>query len=145
MADHVTFRCIRATNGKVDLVYTSLAECLQTNVQDNRIHIDVLVDGNGHRNLERDYDGRAVVLLTCYRIICRRVETCERRHYTDMTWGIRWRLIPYIRYTQHAYSDVYVIKYPNNSFDVPCDITLDDPILLDLRRHWYDELKKHYS
>jgi len=132
MAEHRTFRCIRATNGKVNLVYTSLAECLQTDPDNNHINVDVLV---------RRHAGDTDTDRSTYRIICRRVHVCARKHYDDYPiGGIRCRVLSYIRGGQLYYENVTIIKYIDDQFQHPVDVALDDSVLLLFRRYFSDEL-----
>ena len=131
MAEHRTFRCIRATNGKVNLVYTSLAECLQTDPDNNHINVDVLV---------RRHAGDTDTDRSTYRIICRRVHVCARKHYDAWMGGVHNRVLSYIRGGQLYYENVTIIKYIDDQFQYSVDVALDDSVLLLFRRYFSDEL-----
>ncbi len=128
MTDHIMFRCAKIVHGKIDLVYTSLAECLQTQPEHNYINVDVLFES-------WQSDNR-------YRVICKRAEPCIRKKYSDVVYAMHSRLITYIRRSQRYYAEVIIIKYLDDDFDQPCDITLDDRYLRDLKRYWCDEFKR---
>ena len=130
-AEHRTFRCLRFINGTANLVYTTLAECTQGN-------INVAVT---FTQCPQDEPG-----CECYMVICRREVRCIRRDYTDWLHHVHYRTVPYVRQTRHCefdwrFADVTIIKYTDDTFTETRDISPRDTVVTDFRYTFSDELK----
>ena len=121
--DNVVFRCIRATEGKFNITYTTLAECATSNVVYDvyfgGMEIRMIARGTG-----RNHGGAQVQMAGAN------------------MWVVQDRVTKSVLKTTYRYTDLTVIKYID---DVPVDMPLDDPAMHMTRNTHSSELKKYLA
>lgn len=123
-------QCLQFSQGVANFVYMSETECMLGNVN------VVVTFTSGANNSD-----------AAYLVVCRREIQCERKDYEDFNRYLHYRAVPYLRRTKMCvdemwrFSDVTVLKYSDESFAVPVDLTIRDDAVARFKYAFSDELR----